>query len=72
MSVIDAAIRANWYSRRAEWVNARNIGYLEHELNDLIDGLTKLRDVPKTVVADHIPQVRKARTARKAATVIVS
>jgi predicted DNA-binding transcriptional regulator AlpA len=48
-------------------LGSRNIGYLEHEIDDLIDGLTKLRDAPKAAVADHIPQVRKVRTARKAA-----
>jgi hypothetical protein len=46
MSVMNAAIRANWYSRRAEWVNARGSQNGNGEIDDLIDALAKLRDVP--------------------------
>jgi hypothetical protein len=47
MSVITTAIRANWYSRRAEWVNAR----VSQNGNGEIDALAELRDAPKAADA---------------------
>jgi predicted DNA-binding transcriptional regulator AlpA len=41
-------------------LGSRNLGYLESELDALIDGLAKLRDASKAVTAARVSQVRKA------------
>jgi hypothetical protein len=42
----------------------RNIAFLEHEIDDLIDGLAELRDTPVSVMVERTP-IRKASTTTR-------